>query len=157
MKVSDRLFGLVFAIIGLGVAAYGLRLPPMPGQAYGAGLFPLSVGLCLAGAGVMMAIGGWRRRATEGLITITDWGRSPRHLINLAITLGCLLAFGLFIRPIGFAVLTFATMSVLLMRFGQPIWRALPAGLIGAAVFQYVFGTLMRVPLPPGLLFGIIY
>ncbi len=157
MKVSDRLFGLFFVLLGVALALYGRSLPPMPGQAYGAGLFPLIIGILLCSAGAILAIGGWRRRHDEALISPADWARNRSDLVNLAIAFVCILAFGLFIRQIGFAVLTAATATLLLLRFGQPWWRAATAAVIAAAALQYLFAGLMRVPLPPGLLYGLVY
>lgn len=157
MKISDRLFGLLFVALGVAVALYGLGLPVMGGQAYGAGLFPAAVGSCLAIGGAALSIGGWQRRSTEAVISRADWGRSRPHVINLLLVVGSILAFALLIRQVGFAVLAFATTAVLLVRFGEPIWRALIVALVAATAFQLLFVSLMRVPLPPGILMGLVY
>lgn len=157
MNVSDRLFGVVFVLLGAIVAVYGLNLPRMVGQPFGAGLFPLVIGCCLCLGGAVLSIEGWQRRGGEALISIADWGRSPPHLINLALTIGCILAFALGIRQIGFAVLAFFTIAILLARFGQPVWRAALIAMVAATAFQILFVSLMRVPLPPGILLGLIY
>jgi putative tricarboxylic transport membrane protein len=120
-------------------------------------MFPLVIGCCLALGGGTLALDGWQRRLSEPLIALADWGRSPRHLINLALTVGCLLAFAFFVRQIGFAVLTFFTVAILLWRFGQPAWRAALIALVAAAGLQILFVSLMRVPLPPGILLGLVY
>lgn len=157
MRISDRLFGPIFILLGLFLALYGRSLPPMPGQAYGAGLFPMAIGSFLCLGGTVLAIGGWRRRRVETFVALPDWARDRSALINLAIAVTCILAFGLFIRQIGFAALVTVVWTVLLIRFGQPWWRAIAAAAIAAALFQYLFANVMRVPLPPGLLHGLIY
>lgn len=157
MRVSDGILGVLFLALGAAVAVYGIGLPRMPGQAYGAGLFPAAVGTCLGLGGAALAIGGWRRRRAEVLVSGSGWSRSPPHLINLLLTFLAVLAFVLFIRSVGFAVLAFLTVSVLLARFGEPLWRALLVAAITSAAFQYLFVSLMRVPLPPGILQGLIY
>ncbi len=55
MKFSDLLIGAVLILIGAGVLAYGLSLPPLAGQRYGAGLFPILLGCCFAGFGSRFA------------------------------------------------------------------------------------------------------
>lgn len=157
MRVSDRLFGPIFILLGLALALYGYGLPPMPGQAYGAGLFPLVVGAFMSLGGALLALGGWRRRHKEPLIALAEWARNRSDLANLVLVFACVMAFGLLIREIGFAVLTAVTATLLLVRFGQSWWRAVVAGVIAAAALQYLFASLMRVPLPPGLLQGFIY
>ena len=157
MKVSDRLLGLVFMLLGTCVALYGTTLPPMPGQAYGAGLFPAGVGSLLACAGALLALSGWRRRDTEHLVERTEWLRSRRHVGNLLLTACLILAFAFFIRQIGFAVLAFAAVALLLARFGQPVWRSALAAAVAAGAFQLLFVNVMRVPLPAGLLERLLY
>ncbi|HWB46948.1 MAG TPA: tripartite tricarboxylate transporter TctB family protein [Hyphomicrobiaceae bacterium] len=157
MKISDRLFGVAFLIIGTAVAAYGLSLPTMAGQAYGAGIFPTVIGCCLALAGGVLSAQGWMRRKQEALVTLEGWTRSSQRLINVALTVGCILAFAIGIRQLGFAVLAAATITILLGRFGQPLWRASLVGLVAATAFQLLFVSVMRVPLPPGILYGLIY
>jgi putative tricarboxylic transport membrane protein len=157
VRISDRIFGPFFILLGLTVLLYGYSLPPMPGQTYGAGLFPMAIGALLCLGGVVLGIGGWQRRREEAPIALAEWARNRSDLVNLAITFSCILAFALFIQQIGFAVLTAVTATALLMRFGQPWWRAAIAAVIAAAAFQYLFANLMRVPLPAGLLQGIIY
>jgi len=157
MKISDRLFGPFFMLLGVAMALYGHSLPPMHGQDYGAGLFPQAIGglMCLGGA--VLAFEGWRKRHDEVLFALTEWTRNRSDVVNLVIVFACILGFGLFIRQIGFAVLTVVATTVLLVRFGRPWWQAVIAAVIAAAVFQYVFANLMRVPLPPGILYGFIY
>jgi len=156
MKVADRLFGVVFIVLGLGTAAYGWSLPKMMGQPFGAGLFPLVVGCCLAIAGCGLVAQGWAVGRAEPLLVLRDWGRSVPHLLNLTLTICLILAFAFLMRQVGFAVLSFATICLLLWRFGQPVWRAAVIGLVSAGLFQIVFVSLMRVPLPAGLLEGLI-
>lgn len=138
------------------MVVYGLSLPTMPGQPFGAGMFPslVGAGLCIAG-GVLLV----RKVEPTGaaLIALGGWGRSPSHVANFFLTIACIVAFAFGIRQVGFAVLTFATVAILQWRLGQPLWRSLLYAALVAILFQIVFATLMRVPLPPGILQGLIY
>lgn len=157
MKISDRLFGPFFVFLGVALALYGRSLPPMHGQDYGAGLFPMTIGSLLCVGGGVLTFEGWLKRSENPLFELAEWTGNRSDVINLIIVFTCILVFGLFIRQIGFAVLTVMAGTILLMRFGRPWWQSIIAAVIAAAVFQYLFASLMRVPLPPGLLFGIIY
>ncbi|MCV0397322.1 MAG: tripartite tricarboxylate transporter TctB family protein [Rhizobiaceae bacterium] len=129
----------------------------MHGQNFGAGLFPLAIGSLLCLGGAVLVIEGWLKRRDEALFRLAEWTRNRSDVVNLVIVFACILVFGLFIRQIGFAVLTTLTTALLLLRFGQPWWGAVIAAVIAAAVLQYLFASLMRVPLPPGLLYWLIY
>ena len=104
MKFSDLLTGLFLVLLGGGVAAYGYTLPPMPGQVYGAGLFPMLIGVCLAGFGAHIARQGCieRRIAGTPLVAFDDWARDHRLVVNMALVLLLIVAYVLFSNRIGF-------------------------------------------------------
>lgn len=156
MKISDRLFGLLIVLLGGSVLLYGTSLPNMPGQNYGAGLFPTIVGGLLIISGALLSITGWLARDRELLLARAEWAKQPASIVNLVLAVASLLAFALGIRDIGFPILAFVCVSVLLLRFGQPVWCAALIGLATAGFFEVVFVRLMRLPLPSGLLSGIL-
>jgi putative tricarboxylic transport membrane protein len=150
MKVSDLAAGLAFVCFGLALAGYGFSLPPMPGQRYGAGLFPFLLGLCLAGCGLSLAWSG--RRGGVPLVQLAAWSRDRAIVANLALTLALIVVYVLFSDEIGFVPLSIAMLMVLFWRLHVPPRRGLVIALAATLTIQYGFGNLLRVPLPRGLL-----
>src|SRR5262245_6115277 len=122
MKISDLAIGFFLTAFGLGILGYGISLPPMPGQRYGAGLFPILLGLSFAGFGAQLAYRGWKERAASGkaLIIFDDWARTPRLLANVLLVLGMIVAYVFLSERIGFIVLSLSILLFLFWWFGIP-------------------------------------
>jgi putative tricarboxylic transport membrane protein len=159
MKFSDLLIGIVLIVIGVGVFTYGLSLPPMVGQRYGAGLFPILLGFCLAGFGAHLAWAGWRQHRTQPapMVALADWARDRRLAGNMLLVLVLIVVYVMFSQRIGFVPLSLAMLMILFWRFDvSPMRSAMIA--IGATLFiQVAFADLLRVPLPRGLLDRILW
>ena len=154
MKFSDLLIGLFLVLLGGGVAAYGYTLPPMPGQVYGAGLFPMLIGCCLAGFGLYLARHGLieRRMAGMRLVTIDDWARDRRLVTNMALVLLLIIAYVLLSNRIGFVLMSLGILTILFWRLGVEWRRNIAIAVLATAFIQLSFSNILRVPLPRGLL-----
>ena len=65
MKINDAIFGAIFALLGAVVLVHVQSFPNIPGQQYGAAIFP---GLIAAGfvvCGVLLVFSGMRSRAEQ--------------------------------------------------------------------------------------------
>jgi putative tricarboxylic transport membrane protein len=159
MKFSDLLIGTVLIIVGAGVLAYGLTLPPMPGQRYGAGLFPMLLGGCFAGFGTRFALIGWRERRARGtaMVSLADWARDTRLVNNILLVLALIVAYVLLSERIGFVLLSLAILMMLFWRLGVAPLRAALIAVLATAFIQISFASGLRVPLPRGLLDRVLW
>jgi putative tricarboxylic transport membrane protein len=135
-------------LLGLAAILLAWDFPPIPGQAYGPGLFPtvLGVGLVLCGIGAALQPPPPRRAA------VTPRGRLA-GLCFAAAPLVVILAWDLAGWPLIACVLCAA---LLLVGGARPL-VALLAGVVFAAVTWVLFAMLLRVPLPRGPLFFLPY
>ena len=159
MKFSDLLIGMLLIAIGAGVLAYGLTLPPMVGQRYGAGLFPIVLGLCFAGFGAYLAWAGWHQHRAQAtpMVSLADWARDRRLAGNMLLILAMIVVYVLLSQRIGFVLLSLAILMILFWRLGLPPLRS-AAIAVGATLFiQIAFADLLRVPLPRGVLDRILW
>lgn len=154
MKISDLFIGSILMALGVGVLVYGLTLPPMPGQRYGAGLFPIMLGICFAGFGARLAHQGWRERGVEGtpLFSLGEWARDRRLLSNMFIVLVLIVVYVLLSERVGFILLSLAILTILFWRFGEPWLRGAIIAAVATLFIQFSFVDVLRVPLPRGLL-----
>ena len=159
MKFSDLLIGLFLVLLGGGVAAYGYTLPPMPGQVYGAGLFPMLIGVCLAGFGAHIARQGFvaRRIAGTPLFTFDDWARDHRLVLNMALVLLLIVAYVLFSTRVGFIPMSLAILTILFWRLGVEWRKNILIAVLATAFIQLSFSNILRVPLPRGLLDRVLW
>jgi putative tricarboxylic transport membrane protein len=142
--------GVLAVCLGLAVVLLTRTFPPMPGQSIGPALFP-----SLAGAG-LIAFGTWMvvadRAARGGWLRFDDWVRRPRMVANFALVIGALVVYALVLPVLGFFASSAAFLVALMTTFGAPPRRALPLAVVVTLAIHYVFYSLLRVPLPWGLL-----
>jgi putative tricarboxylic transport membrane protein len=151
MKVSDALTGALVLILGTAVFLYARTFPPMPGQPVGPSLFPSLVGAGLAALGVALLVTAGRQPRAP-IVERVEWIRRPRMAANFALVIGTLLAYAAVVNSLGFIVTAVLFLSVLMLGFGVQRRWILPLAVMIALGVHFGFYTLLRVPLPWGLL-----
>jgi len=156
MKLSDTLSGVLTLLVGLAVVAHARTFPPMPGQAVGPSLFPTVVGAGFVGFGAALAWAGTRTRRARW-IELDEWVRRPRMVANFALVIADVVFYAVAVDWLGFFITASAFLSVLFLAFGVRRARIGPLAAIVTLGLHYGFYTLLRVPLPWGLLGGIAW
>ncbi len=156
MKLGDRALGLLAAILGAAVVLHARTFPPMPGQPIGPSFFPIVIGCGVIVLGAVLFAGA-RRRRSGPFVELDAWVRRPRMLVNFALVIASLLFYALAVDSLGFLVTGVLLLSALFFAFGVLRARILPLALAVTLVVHYVFYSLLRVPLPWGVLEGIAW
>jgi putative tricarboxylic transport membrane protein len=150
MRVNDALLGGTFAAGGVAVLVATLHFPRQDGGAPGPALFPqvLAVLMIVFGGGLAVtSLAGMRATAAGAPARV-----SGRALTNVAAVFAAIVFFMVAASPLGFLL------SAGIILFGLMWWLGTPpvrAGLaaVGLSLFVYVvFGKVLRVPLPLGLI-----
>ena len=153
MRVNDIVSGTILIAAAAAMVAYTRTFPSFPGQHYGPDLFPRILGVLLIIFGGLLVVRGLRARvAGAPLVSAPEWATRASGLVSVGLVLGVILAFVLFQNVIGFIPLGIVSLVGLFLWFGV---KPLQAGLIGVAsilIIHWFFSSLMRVPLPRGLL-----
>ncbi len=149
---------MVFAIAEI---AYTRTFPSLFGQNYGPALFPQIIGYSLILAGVILIVRGLKQQRSAGAgspwIETGEWVHQSRQKINFFLVLLALLAYILFSNWLGFIIISMAILFVLLYRLGSSIITSLLVAVATTATLQLLFSKLLLVPLPAGLLRGLVY
>jgi putative tricarboxylic transport membrane protein len=158
VRVNDAVTGVVLVLFALAVLLYARTFPAMPGQDYGPALFPALIGIGFLICGVILIVGGVRRRSTEPLFSGGAWLRSPHHLVDFLAVIGGLVLYILISDWLGFIPTAFVLLFgwLLLFRGGKPVSSAVIA-LGTTLVVNYAFSQLLLVPLPLGVLQAVLY
>ncbi len=159
MKLSDRITGLFFVGLG-GISAYvGSRLPPVPGQEVGPSAFPMVVGGAMALCGAMIALGIGHKFEEDAETDLAAVGmaepepvRAPIYNLRLLVPPALLVFYVVAVDRLGFFVTTGAMVFALCTLLGGRLRLAIPLTLIAPLGMALVFGKLLRVPLPDGLI-----
>lgn len=154
MRLNDALLGALL----LGFAAWVWWLtgffPAFPGQDYGPSLFPrmLAAGIALCAA--LLVLRGLRARAP--LLQVDPWVREPARLLSFLLLPGAALAYLLLSERLGFIPTAFAILVLLSLWFRARPVVAVPVAAGMTLLVHWFFAGLMRVPLPRGLMDGVL-
>ena len=156
MKLSDITLGAILIALGIAVGLYSMQLPSVPGQPYGPSLFPTIIGAAMAVCGAVSLVGGLRRRGVP-LVAFEDWAREPRAVLALFAIVASTVIYILASRSVGFVPLATA-MLLVLFRLGGVGWRrSVTVAILAAFATDYVFRNMLLVPLPMGLMRGLVW
>jgi len=154
MRISDFAAGCAFALFGLALLGYGYFLPPMPGQRYGAGLFPMLLGASFFVCGALMA---WRAETRSPAVTVAPWVTDRKLAGNFAWVLASIIVYVVLDERIGFIPLSLVLLVALFWRLGVPLVRSIVIAALSTTFLYIAFARFLRVPLPRGLLEGIVW
>ena len=157
MRTNDIISGLVLIAISAGMIYLTLDFPDFPGQKYGPSLFPriLGSGIILCGV-ILIFRGATARRAGVPWITYADWVSDPWRLASFLMLPGLVVLYILISEQIGFIPVAFAMLLFMFLWFRARLVVALPVAALSTWIIHWFFATMMRVPLPRGLLTNIL-
>ncbi|AVO44008.1 tripartite tricarboxylate transporter TctB family protein [Phreatobacter cathodiphilus] len=153
MRFNDLVSGAMLIAAALLVIVLTSKFPDFPGQNYGPAVFPRLLAVLLILCGVMMMIRGFAAwRAGEPLADMPSWARDPANVVSALLVLGAALAYILVLDAVGFVPLTIVVLLVLFLWFKVRVPVAVVTALVAAFGVNWFFASLMRVPLPRGLM-----
>jgi putative tricarboxylic transport membrane protein len=152
VRFSDAISGGFFLLLAGTVFWLTRDLRMMPGQNYGAAFFPRTIASAMALFGTILLVRGLRTAGPWA--EFPDWVRSPRHVANFALVVGVLVFYILASTRLGFPLTGFVSLMVLLLWLrGLRHWVEAVVVSVGCVIaIQFLFGDLLRVPLPWGVL-----
>ena len=153
MKVNDAISGIFFILFGILLFYLTRDFPIMPGQKYGADLFPRLIGFFMGVGGIALIFRGVRERNGRPWAEVMDWLSSPKHVANFFLVIGTLVFYILVSDTLGFMPTAFICLFVLLTWLrGAEYWRSsVGVSILSVFVIQQFFGAFLRVPLPWGI------
>jgi len=154
MKLHDSLLGVI--LIGFAGWVWWLTgfFPAFPGQDYGPNLFPRILAAGIGGCGAILLLRGLRARAP--LIAFADWTPDPAKLLSFLLIPGAAVAYILLADRLGFIPTAFLLLLGLSLWFRARPLVALPVAAGMTLAIHWFFGTMMRVPLPRGLMDSVL-
>ncbi len=150
MRLNDALLGSLLLVLAAVVAFVAHGFPAVPGQDYGASTFPTLIAAGFAGCGLVLIRSGLRERGP--MVVFRDWTRDPRLAINVVLIAVAVVFYILVSARLGFIVTMALILLALLRRFAVGWGLSIALAIAAPIVMQYLFGNLLLVPLPWGLL-----
>lgn len=149
MRVNDALTGGLLLALALAAGVHAQSFPAIPGQQYGAAVFPTAIAMALAGLSLVLILQG--ARAWDGAVAWSGWARSHHGPLRLALAVGGVLAYVLLSGRLGFLPTMAAVLLVLLVALGTRWWVALVVAIGVTLLIHLTFAGLLKVPLPWGV------
>jgi len=150
MRVNDAIAGAVLLAFAIAMFAYARTLPAIPGQEYGAAVFPMLIAIGLAGCGVLLIASGCRH--WQGAVVWNGWARTHHAWVRLAVVFALILAYILAAPALGFVPTSILILLAFTLMMGVRWWIAAAVAAAATMLIQQTFVGLLRVPLPLGLL-----
>jgi len=142
--------GALLLILAAAIGVYVNGFPGMPGQRYGAALFPGMIAAGLAACGALLLARGVREKAPA--FEFAPWTRVAPLAANFALVCGALLFYIFAADTLGFMVTGSLLLLALLLKLGVRPLPALLVAPLAALVIHLLFYKLLKVPLPWGVL-----
>jgi len=162
MKLDDRVWGALFALLGVAILWHVRAFPHIPGQNVGPALFPGIVAAALLVCGALLIGGALRARRADGVaaarwIAGPEWLGSRPHVVAFAVLVASNVFYLLVVDRLGFVPTAFVYLAALMWVLRVRPALALPVALAMALLIHYAFYKLLRVPLPWGVLQGVAW
>lgn len=153
MRANDAVNGLILILLSAAMFALTSTFPDFPGQPYGPSLFPrVLASLLVICGGLLVWRGVGTRRGGARWVEMAPWTRDPWRVGSFFLLLVLLLAYILFSETIGFIPVAFVMLIALFLWLGVRVLTATIVAVVATFLIHWFFATLLRVPLPRGLL-----
>jgi putative tricarboxylic transport membrane protein len=145
VKWLDLILSLFSIVMFVGVFVLSASFPEPHEAQLGASVFPRIIAIILAVVSIYIAFSSMKKK-TQATVKIDN---ATKVFISFLI----LLLYGLFLKKVGFIILTpiFIAALLFLMRFSSVLINILTSILTTAGIY-IVFKVLLSVPLPEGIL-----
>ena len=157
MRFNDAIIGLSLAVLAIMVLFHVNTFPSLPLQDVGPATFPRALAWVLLSCSAYLIFNGIRTRKTKPAISLGSWAQSPRAWRRLALVPIAVLTYTFVALPIGFIPTTMLLLFVLVTDFSNGRWLAASMiSVVFTVIIYLVFAHILLVPLPPGILVGIL-
>jgi len=150
MRINDAVTGGALLAGAVALALYARTLPPVPGQQYGAAVFPMLIAFGVGALSLLLIISGVR--SWRGAIEVPDVERASSGPLKLALAFAAVLFYILAADALGFLICSVLILLALCLVLGVRWWVAALVAVGVTILIHIVFATLLKVPLPLGIL-----
>jgi putative tricarboxylic transport membrane protein len=155
MRLNDSILGALIALLGAVVLWHVQSFPTIPGQKFGAALFPGVVAGGLLICGLLLSVRGVRNGGP--LFALDTWAHDPITVVRFLSVPAGILFYVLTSNFLGFHVAASLAMLGWLLVFGLKPVPAVAMAIAFPLIMHLAFYKLLRVPLPWGILQPIVF
>lgn len=157
MKISDRLVGAIFVAFGIWMFIAAAEFPAAPGMTFGAGLFPRILAAGFVTCGLVLIVQQVLSTQAAPWYHRPEWAGDMAGVLRFVmVPLGIL--FYIFLAPrLGMIFAAALILAVIFRVLKVRLTVGLPVALLAPVVIYLLFSKFLLVPLPRGLLDGVLF
>jgi putative tricarboxylic transport membrane protein len=152
MKLHDSVLAAAMLALAIAVVMAAQRFPPAPGQPVGPGLFPTVIGVALGLSAIALFFRSLAAHGPRSWVAAAPALLRPRGVAGFLLAPGAVLFYLAFSESVGFIPCSILILATLFTAYGVRLRIGLPLALMMTGVIYAVFGRLLSVPLPRGIL-----
>lgn len=152
MKFNDAVTGGALLVLALAILVNAAGFPQIPGQQIGPAVFPTLLAVLLAVCALLLISAGLTASKRAAWVQAGQWLKSPRHLRNFFITVGCLVFYLLASEALGFLLCGILILAAMFWTLSVRRALVLPLAVLITLAIHTAFYKGLRVPLPWGVL-----
>lgn len=154
MRINDAVTGFFIIILSSFIIYEAKSLPALPGVPYGPGLFPTLIAYMMMFGGVILIFKGLKTLRVTGWYELDEWAGKRNSYITLAVIFLSLLFYIFFSELLGFILTSILILLAMLLwtRGKRYFLSSVIISVCFSILIFFVFGRLMRIPLPVGVL-----
>ena len=157
MRFNDAIVGLFLSVLAIMVLFHVETFPSLPLHDVGPATLPRVLAWVLLICSVYLIFDGIRKRTTLAGVSLGSWARNSQAWRRLALVPVAVLTYTFAAVPVGFIPTTMLVLFVLVIDFSNGRWLAAAIiSVVFTIVIYLVFVHILLVPLPPGILIGIV-
>ena len=149
MRFNDAVLGAVLLAFSVAVGLWSQRFPAIPGQEYGAAVFPTLLAFGMAGCSLVLIVSGLRQGGAA--LMLAGWAQGWGGFVRIAVMIASVIFYILVAKPLGF-IPTMSLVLIVNLRLLRVGWlSAIVIAVAMAFLLQWAFGDLLHVPLSWGI------
>ena len=154
MKINNAVSGIAVGLFGLAVYIQSGTFPSLGQQQIGPEVFPQVIAVGMMICAILLVIKGLKEKKATGerWVELPEWAYEPRTLFGFLLILIALAFYILASEYLGFLITGFIMLMVMFLYFQVKPLVALITAIISVFVIHYLFYTVLKVPLPWGVL-----
>lgn len=152
MKLNDGLIGLLLIAFSIVLLIHSSSFPDMPGQGFGPSLLPSLIAVALIVSGLVLIVGAVRASPRARLVEWDAWTTNPRLIGAFLLVIAGVIFYIATSEWLGYLIAAPLALLAFLLAAGVRLLPALPLAVLVPLGIHYLFYTVLKVPLPWGLL-----
>jgi putative tricarboxylic transport membrane protein len=150
MRFNDAVLGGALLVFSIVIGLWSQSFPAIPGQEYGAAVFPTTVAIGMGLCSLVLIVSGLRQKGAA--LALGDWAQERHGFVRILVVIASVIFYILAAKPFGFIPTMTLVLLVNLRQLGVGWLQAVVIAIAIALLIQWSFGDLLHVPLPWGIL-----